>query len=539
MTAQEYDFIVVGAGSAGCVLADRLSADGRSTVLVLEAGDHDRRLWINMPIGYGKTFYDERVNWKFEAQPDAQMKNRRIYFPRGRVVGGSSSINAMVYCRGMPADFDDWAALGNPGWGWDDVEPVYRRTECRVDAAGRAEPGGGPLYVSDVEPEMHPLRRHYFAAAREIGLPHTDDFNGPNPEGVGLYQINVRKGMRWSAADAFLRPALARSNLRLQTAARVHRVLFEGRRAVGVVFELGGALHVARARGEVILSAGAVASPQLLQRSGVGPGTLLQRLGLPVVLDQPRVGGELQDHIAISYYYRSREPTLNNLLYPWHGKLLQGIRYVLTRRGPLSISVNQCGGFVRSRPGLAQPDQQLYFNPVTYSTSPEGKRPLMNPDPFAGFILSFQPCRPSSRGRIDIASPDPLAAPSIRPNYLSTQQDIDDVVAGGRLLQRFLSTRAMKALIESPQAPDLAPMDDAAIVEDFRQRSGTVFHPVGTCGMGSDARRAVVDPALRVHGLQGLRVVDASVFPCVTSGNTHGPTVMVAQKAADAILVGQ
>jgi choline dehydrogenase len=319
----------------------------------------------------------------------------------------------------------------------------------------------------------------------------------------------------------------------------VHRVLVEGRRAAAVLFELGGSLYVARARGELILAAGAVASPQLLQLSGVGPAALLQRFGIQVLLDRPQVGRGLQDHIAISYGYRSREPTLNNLLHPWHGKLRLGIRYLLTCRGPLSISVNQCGGFVRSRAGLAQPDQQLYFNPVTYSASPEGKRPLMNPDPFAGFILSFQPCRPSSRGRIDIASADPLAAPSIRPNYLSTQQDIDDVVAGGRLLRRFLGTRSMRGLIESPLAPDLAPMDDAAIVEDFRRRSSTVFHPVGTCAMGSDPACTVVDPALRVHGLQGLRVVDASVFPCLTSGNTHAPTVMVAQKAADLILAGQ
>lgn len=533
--AGEYDTIIVGSGSAGCVLADRLSADGRAQVLLLEAGGSDRRLWIKLPIGYGRTFFDERINWKYQTEPETALNGQTGYWPRGKVVGGSSSINAMVYCRGQPGDFDAWREQGNPGWGWSDVEPVFRRTECRVDAQGRAAQGG-PLFVSDVQREMHPTRSHYFAAAREMGLPITDDFNGTQPEGVGMYQITVRKGIRWSAADAFLRPALRRSNLRLEANARVHRVVFEGRRAVGVVFEQGGALAMARARREVILSAGAVNSPQILQLSGVGPGALLSAHAIPVVLDQPAVGGQLQDHIAISYFYRATEPTLNNQLHPWHGKLLAALRYGLGRRGPLSVGVNQCGGFVRTRPGLAHPDQQLYFNPVTYSMAPAGKRPLMNPDPFAGFILSYQPCRPTSRGRIDIVSADPLAAPAIRPNYLSTEEDIADVIAGGRFLQAMAATRAMRSLIRAPIAPDIADMDDAQLLEDFRARCGTVFHPVGTCGMGPDPHRAVVDAQLRVHGIQGLRVVDASVFPSITSGNTHAPTVMVAQKAADMIL---
>ncbi len=537
-SAGEFDIIIVGSGSAGCVLADRLTRDGKRSVLLLEAGGSDRRFWIKLPIGYGRTYYDERINWKYETAPEPALDGRRAYWPRGKVIGGSSSINAMVYCRGMPRDYDDWRAAGNIGWAWDDVEPVFRRIERRVDAHGRVA-AGGPLFVSDVGREMHPLRRHYFAAARELGLPLTDDFNGPQPEGVGIYQINVRRGMRWSAADAFLRPAMRRTNLRLLTGAQVHRVLFEGLRAVGVVFEQDGTRYSARTRGEVILSAGAVNSPQLLQLSGVGPAALLQQHGIKVVRDQGAVGGQLQDHIAVSYFFESNEPTLNNQLHPWHGKLWAGLRYVLARRGPLSVSVNQCGGFVRSRSGLAHPDQQLYFNPLTYSTAPEGKRPLMNPDPFAGFILCAQPCRPTSRGRIDIGSGDPAAAPVIRPDYLSTQGDIDDVVAGGQLLQRMLRTQAMRGLVKRPIAPDISNMDADAMVADFRARSGTVFHPVGTCGMGPDPRNAVVDPQLRVHGVHGLRVVDASVFPGMTSGNTNGPVIMVAQKAADMLLAGQ
>ncbi|PPA04531.1 choline dehydrogenase, partial [Pseudomonas sp. MWU12-2312b] len=416
--AGEFDYIIVGSGSAGSVLADRLSADGKARVLVLEAGGTDRRFWIKMPIGYGRTFFDERVNWKYETEPESAIDSRRSYWPRGRVIGGSSSINAMVYCRGLPVDFDAWAQKGNAGWGWADVLPYFQRSECRVDAQGRAGQGG-PLYVSDVSVQLHPLRRHFFAAAEEAGLPYSADFNGNSPEGVGVYQINTYKGMRCSAADAFLRPALQRRNVQLVTHALAHRVVFSGRRATGVEYEHNGQICVAKARREVILSAGAVNSPQLLQLSGVGPGELLQRHGIPVVLDNEAVGGQLQDHLGINYYYKATEPTLNNLLYPLHGKLWAGLRYVLTRKGPLSVSVNQSGGFVRSLPSNTAPDMQLYFNPVTYSTAPEGKRPLMNPDPFAGFIISFQPCRPKSRGRIDICSADPHVGPQIRPNYLS------------------------------------------------------------------------------------------------------------------------
>jgi len=386
---------------------------------------------------------------------------------------------------------------------------------------------------------MHPLSRHYFAAARDLGLRVTDDFNGPEPEGVGFYRITARGGLRCSAADAFLRPALARPNCRLRTHALVRRVRFAGRRATGVEYEAGGRLFVATARREVILSAGAVNSPQILQLSGVGPGALLQRFGVEIVLDNRNVGGHLQDHLAVSYFYRSREPTLNDVLHPWSGKILAGLRYVLTRRGPLSISVNQCGGFVRSSPAAARPDLQLYFNPLTYTTAPAGKRPLMNPDPYPGSILSFQPCRPTSRGRIDIRSPDPGAAPAIAPNSLATDRDVEDVIAGGRFMQRLVATKAMSALIAGPIPPVPDAMSDDDIVEDFRRRCGTVFHPVGTCRMAPGPGDGVVDPQLRVHGVAALRVIDASVFPYVTSGNTNAPTLMVAQKGAELVLSGR
>ena len=538
MTPNEYDYIVVGSGSAGCVLADRLSADGTNTVLVLEAGGHDRRLWINMPIGYGKTFYDERVNWKFEAQPDAGLHDRRIYFPRGRVVGGSSSINAMVYCRGLPGDFDDWAKAGNPGWSWNDVRPVYEKFERRVDAQGRAAQGG-PLFVSDVRQELHPMADIFFEGARQMGIPFTEDFNGPQPEGVGRYHINTRHGMRWSAADAFLRPALKRPHVKLQTGALVERVLFEGNKAVGVRYQMDGVQHTARARAAVVLSAGAVQTPQLLQLSGVGPGALLQEKGIPVLLAQNNVGGHLQDHLAMSYYYKATQPTLNNVLSSLWGKLKVGLQYVTTLGGPLSISVNQAGGFVKSSPDAAQADLQLYCNPVTYTLAPSTKGTQIVPDSFAGFILCFQPCRPLSRGRIDIASPDIHSAPSIQPNYLSHPDDVQVALRGAQLVKRLNQTAAFRGLIKEPMAPVVDLLDDAGMIDDFRARASTCYHPVGTCVMGRDPAHSVVDANLKVHGLDGLYVVDASVFPCVTSGNTHAPTTMVAHKGADAILAAR
>ena len=538
MTPNEYDYIVVGSGSAGCVLADRLSADGANTVLVLEAGGHDRRLWINMPIGYGKSFYDERVNWKFEAQPEAGLHDRRIYFPRGRVVGGSSSINAMVYCRGLPGDFDDWAKAGNPGWSWNDVRPVYEKFERRVDAHGRAA-DTGQLFVSDVRHELHPMADIFFEGARQIGIPFTEDFNGPQPEGVGRYHINTRHGMRWSGADAFLRPALKRPHVKLQTGALVERVLFEGNKAVGVRYQMGGVQHTARARAAVVLSAGAVQTPQLLQLSGVGPGALLQEKGIPVLLAQNNVGGHLQDHLAMSYYYKATQPTLNNVLSSLWGKFKVGLQYVTTLGGPLSISVNQAGGFVKSSPDAAQADLQLYCNPVTYTLAPSTKGTQIVPDSFAGFILCFQPCRPLSRGRIDIASPDIHSAPSIQPNYLSHPDDVQVALRGAQLVKRLNQTAAFRGLIKEPMAPVVDLLDDAGMIDDFRARASTCYHPVGTCVMGRDPAHSVVDANLKVHGLDGLYVVDASVFPSVTSGNTHAPTTMVAHKGADAILAAR
>jgi len=533
---RQVDYIIVGAGSAGSVLADRLSACGAHQVLVLEAGGSDRHPWVRLPIGYGKTFHDAAVNWRFETEAEGALAGRRLYWPRGKVLGGSSSINAMVYHRGLPGDFDDWAAAGNPGWGWEDVAPVFARSERRIAADGSVS-GEGSLSVADRSGEHHPVKRHYIAAAAELGFEEAEPGIAPWAEGIAPYHLTTRAGLRCSAADAFLRPAMRRRNLTVETRASVTRIVFEARRAVGVSYRRRGMTAEVHARRGVILAAGAVKSPQLLQLSGVGPGGLLSRLGVGVVHANRNVGGGLQDHLGITYLYRATEPTLNQSLGTLAGKAAAALAYALRRGGPLSLSVNQMGGMLRSEPGLNRADQQLYFNPLSYSTSYRNKRPLLRPDPWPGFAIGFNPCRPTSRGRIEAARPDAEAAPLIVPNYLSTPEDEAGAVAGARLVRRLLGTAAMGKLIDGPNGFDLrGEHDDDVLLEDFRERSGTVFHPCGTCRMAPEDQGGVVDPGLRVYGTEGLRVVDASVFPNITSANTNAPTIMVAQRAADMIL---
>jgi choline dehydrogenase len=532
----EADYVIVGAGSAGCVLANRLSTDGRFRVLLLEAGGHDRRFWIRMPIGYGRTFYDRRVNWMYLTEPDPGLSGRRSYWPRGRVLGGSGSINAMVYIRGHPGDYDEWAALGNPGWAWEDVLPYFRRSEDNDFGEGPFHGIGGPLHVSDASADMHPLCREYLAACAEIGMPVCRDLNGECAEGAGLYQITTRGGFRESPATAFLHPARRRPNLEVVTGAHVSRIRFEGRRAVGVDYLRAGVRHVVTARREVLVSGGAVNSPQLLQLSGVGPAALLRGMGIEVVADVPAVGRNLQDHLGMDFLYRATRPTLNNQLHPWWGKFRHGLRYLLTRRGPLSLSVNQGGGFVRSRAGLDRPDLQLYFSPVSYTRAPPGKRPLMNPDPFPGFLLGYSYCRPLSRGYLEIRSPDPFDPPTIHPGYLSAPEDVAGMIAGMHFIRRLAGAPSLASIIDVEITPGAQVHTDEQFEADIRERAGTVFHPVSTCTMGADRGRSVVDERLRVHGLDGLRVIDASVFPFVPSGNTNAPVIMVAEKGADLVL---
>lgn len=531
----EFDYVIVGAGTAGCVLANRLSADGKATVLLLEAGGSDLSIWIQMPIGYGRTFFNRRINWMYDTEPVAALGGRRSYWPRGKVVGGSGSINAMVYVRGQPHDFDDWQALGNPGWGWQDVLPFFKQSED-FDRYSAHHGRGGPQHVTDITPHVHPICFSFIEAAEALGFPPTSDFNGQHPEGVGIYQINTRGGWRASTANAFLHPALKRQNLELRTKAMAQRILFEGTRARGIEYTRGGTVRQVKARREVILSGGAINSPQLLMLSGIGEPAQLKRHGIEVVASAPAVGRNLQDHLAVSYFYKTRTATLNDVLHPAIGKAMAGLRYMFDRAGPLSMSVNQSGGFVRSDPAQSRPNLQLYFSPVSYTNTPLSERKLLNPDPFSAFLLSHNPCRPTSRGRIELASGDPNVHPLIQPNYLSTDKDVADVLAGNRLLRAIARTAPLADVITEEIIPGAQVEGDEALLEDFRARADTVYHPTSTCMMGPSVKEAVVDHRLRVHGVQGLRVIDASVFPTITSGNTNAPTVMVAEKGAAMVI---
>ena len=533
----EFDYIVVGAGSAGCVLANRLSASGTHRVLLLEAGGSDRSPWIQVPIGYGRTFNNPRFNWLYETEPDPALNNRRAFWPRGKVLGGSSSINAMVYVRGQPGDFDDWHAAGNPGWSWTDVLPYFKKYEDHAWGASAYHGAGGPVHVSDVSASVHPLCGAFLAACSSLGIAATRDFNGAQSEGAGLWQVTIKDGVRVSCANAYLRPVLRRTNLEVQLHAHATQVLFAGRRAVGVAYRHAGATCEARARREVLLAAGAINSPQLLELSGVGDAERLRGLGITVVADAPAVGAGLQDHVGVSYFYRTRVPTLNDELAPFFGKVRAALRYALGRRGPLAMSVNQAGAFLRSRPELARPNLHIYFNPASYSTTTIGaRRRLLNPDPFPGHLMSFNTCRPSSRGTVHVRSADPFASPAIVPNALATAADLQDVYDGARILRRIAAAPALAAVTASEREPGPQVQSDEQVLADFRARAGSVFHASGTCAMGSDPRASVVDPRLRVHGVSGLRVADASVFPNITSGNTNAPTIMVGEKAADLIL---
>lgn len=536
---QTFDFIIVGAGSAGCVLAERLSASGRHSVLVLEAGGSDRRFYVQMPLGYGKTFFDPAVNWNFKAEPDPGLAGNADHWPRGKILGGSSSINAMVWVRGAREDYDDWRDAGNPGWGYDDVLPVFKALEANEAGADAWRGRGGPVHVSDMRAKVHPLTRLYLEAGRQAGLPLNEDFNGERQEGVGVYQITTRDGRRMSAARAFLRPAMKRANVRVETNAHVTRILFEGRRAVGVAYQKGGRTLQARAGREVILSGGAVCSPKLLELSGVGDPAILKAHGIAVVHANVNVGEHLQDHLGINYTWKARQKTLNQVLRPWWGKALVGMRYLLARSGPLSMSMNQGGGFFRTDPSRPRPNMQLYFQVFSTVLPKPGERPILSPDPWPGFSIGLSNCRPSSRGAIHIRSADPDAPPKIVPNAFSTNSDVAEMLDAVKYLRRLASMPALAPVIAEEVLPGPSVRSDEDLVADFRRRSGTVYHPVSTCRMGPDAATAVVDPRLKVHGLEGLRVIDASVFPSNVSGNTNAAAIMTGWKGAEIVLEDQ
>jgi choline dehydrogenase len=525
----EFDYVVIGAGSAGCVLANRLSADGRHSVLLLEAGPKDNNLWIHVPLGYGRLFKEKTVNWMYQTEPEPGLDGRTIFQPRGKVLGGSSSINGLLYVRGQHEDYDRWRQHGNSGWGFDDVLPYFKKAENQERGADDFHGAGGPLPVSDLV-HADPLSAAFIAAAAETGMPVNPDFNGASQEGAGFFQTTTRRGRRASTAVAYLRPARGRRNLQVETSALAQRILFDGHRADAIEFRQAGVLRTARARKEILVSSGAYNSPQLLQLSGVGPAELLRQHGIDVVFDAPGVGHDLQDHMQVRVVMRCTQSiTLNDVVNSPVRRILAGARYAAFRKGPLTIAAGTSGAFFKTSPRLATPDIQIHFLP--FSTDKMGER-LHS---FSGFSASVCQLRPESRGSLRIRSADPTMAPEIRINYLSTEVDRIANVEGLKVLRRILQAPALRPYVMQEVDPGAKVSTDEELLNYCRARGSTIYHPTSTCRMGSDPL-AVVDQSLRVRGLEGLRVVDGSIMPDLVSGNTNAAIIMIAEKASDMIL---
>lgn len=523
------DYVVVGAGSAGCVVANHLSADPAIRVTLLEAGNRDSSPWIHIPVGYFRTMHNPDFDWCYETEADPGLNGRALHWPRGKVLGGSSSLNGLLYVRGQRQDYDHWAQMGNPGWSWDHVGPLFAQLETFQRGAAEGRGTSGPLQVSDPR-----LRRKicelWIEAAKADGHAYNPDYNGPVQEGVGHFQLTVNKGRRCSSAAAFLKPIRDRQNLRVVTKAQVHRVVIENGRATGVeIRRPDGSRQLIRAAREVILCAGAIGSPQLLMLSGVGDATHLRDHGIAVVHDAPEVGRNLQDHLQARLVFKCREATLNDEVRSLMNKARIGLEYALLRSGPMTMAASLVFGFMRTRPELATPDIQFHIQPWSADSPGEGVHP------FSAFTQSVCQLRPESRGTITLASADPMRAPLIHPNYLATRTDCDTLVAGIRIARRIARTEPLKSAISQEFRPTADVQSDDEILDWARMNSTTIYHPTGTCRMGPDAG-AVVDPRLRVRGVAGLRVADCSIMPEIVSGNTNAPAMMIGAKLARMVL---
>jgi choline dehydrogenase len=525
---QDYDYIIVGAGSAGCVLANRLSADPGHRVLLVEAGGSDTNPWIHIPVGYFKTMHNPATDWCYVTEPDEGIASRRLQWPRGKVLGGSSSLNGLLYVRGQPQDYDRWAALGNAGWSFDEVLPYFKKSEDQERGADDYHGVGGPLKVSNLR-LRRPIADYFIEAATQVGIPFNEDYNGARQEGVGYFQQTAYKGFRWSTAKGFLRPARKRANLTLLTKAHTTRVLFEGGSAVGVEYLRRGKLHQAHAQREVILCAGAIGSPHILQLSGIGAKSLMERVGIPLIADLPGVGQNLQDHLQVRLVYRTSQRTLNDEVNNIFKRGWVGLQYLLNRTGPLTLAASQVAIFTRSQPQLERPDIQFHMQPLSADKPGDGAHK------FSAFTASVCQLRPHSRGYLAIRSRDPLEHPAIHPNYLSDERDRRVAVDGIKVARRIAAAPALSQHIIDEYVPGYQYRSDDELLDAARRYSQTIYHPTSTCKMGQDDM-AVVDERLRVHGIRDLRIVDASVMPEIVSGNTNAPTIMIAEKASDLIL---
>ncbi|WP_226553961.1 GMC family oxidoreductase [Celeribacter naphthalenivorans] len=527
-----YDFIVTGAGSAGCVMAARLSENGKYSVLLLEAGGEDRAFWIHAPMGYPFLFANPKINWMFDSEPISGLNGRTTYMPRGKVLGGTSSINGMVYIRGHAEDYHHWRQMGCEGWGYDDVLPYFKKAEDQGRGADEFHGTGGPLKVSDHQ-ETYALSDAIIAAGQQAGYPANRDFNGATQDGMGYYQTTTYRGKRWSTARAYLKPARRRPNLRTITKAHATRILMTDGRASGVEYQTPTGRRMATARREVVVSSGVFGSAQLLMLSGIGPADHLRDHGIDVEQDRAQVGANLHDHFYVQLMFRASQPvTMNDLAASKVKQAIQGLHYVLRRRGLLSTNGINAGGFVRTDPRMARPDMQINMNPWSVA---ERTRDGMRAHDFSGFTMSPVHLLPESRGTLTLKSSDPLAAPSINFNFLDTDYDMQAMIEGVRIVRQISQQPALAPFITEEIQPGGATQSDDEMRDFIRNFGYANMHPVGTCRMGAD-ESAVVDPHLRVNGVRGLRVVDASIMPSIIAGNTNAPTIMIAEKASDMIL---
>lgn len=522
------DYIIVGAGSAGCVLANRLSADPSKTVLLLEAGGKDTNPWLHIPVGYFKTMHDPKFDWCYRTEPDSGIANRVLQWPRGKVLGGSSALNGLLYVRGQQEDYNRWAQIGNHGWSYEEVLPYFKKSEDQERGADYYHGVGGPLKVSDLR-LRRPIAEHFIEGAKDIGIPFNADYNGATQEGVGYFQQTAFRGLRWSTAKAFLRPALKRPNLHVVTSAHITRLLLKEKNTIGIEYRHAGSLHRVLVHREVILCAGAIGSPQILQCSGIGPSEVLKNAGVPLVHHLPGVGQNLQDHLQIRLVYKTRLKTLNDEVNSLINKIWIGVEYALRRTGPLTLAASQVTIFTRSNPYVDRPDIQFHMQPLSADKPGEGAHK------FSAFTASVCQLRPFSRGHVSIRSGDSTEPPGIYPNYLADIRDQTVAVDAIRVARRIAASPSLAPHIISEFIPGAKYQTDDELLHAARQYSQSIYHPSGTCKMGNDTM-AVVDHRLRVHGIAGLRIVDASIMPEIVSGNTNAPTIMIAEKAADMII---
>ena len=526
----EFDLVVVGAGSSGSIIASKVANETGLKVLILEAGGSDFRPDIKTPIGYGLTFYNKNVNWRYQTKEQNNLDNRSVYCPRGKVVGGSASINAMVYVRGQQGDYNHWETCSSAEFGWNSVQSTFDLLEGRGDNTK-----GSHICVSNVEDQHEEVLEHFFSAARDLGIRYTEDMNSNANEGVGHYPITTKNGFRWTSADAFLKPAIKEKNVKIIKNAHVSKLIFDDNRVTGLEFIKNGLKKSITARFGVVLTAGAINTPQLLMLSGVGPSKHLLDKGITPIADIKGIGQNLQDHLGIDYLFEANAKSLNRTLSSWSGRFRSLVNYIASKKRPFALSVNQGGGFVNWKSRNEWPNLQIYFNPLTYSIKRPGKRMLLRPDKLDGFAIGFQPCRPKSRGEVYLNSSNPMDSPIIDPKFLSSEKDIYDVEAGINFVEEVTKSENLKSIIVKAKSIDLEKASIEQKKEDFKKRAVSVYHPCGTCRLGNDVERDPVSIDFRLRGFQNIWIADASLFPSIPSGNINSAVMMLAYKASKSI----